>query len=210
MKVIAISGWKGSGKDLIADYLVERDDYTKFSFANILKDTVAEQYDIVRGWCDISEYKERALSRYPVDTKDEFTKMIHTFMKGEFRKDSKGVLCWTPRALCILEGSVKRSVNSQYWVQSVIKNIDTHSYSCTRPLFVIADLRYKSEAEQLKTILGSSLELVRINRFNDNPSVDPSETDLDDYTGFDNILDIRGLDIPQVKKLISKLYVGKF
>lgn len=59
---------------------------------------------------------------------------------------------------------------------------------------VISDLRYRSEAAQLKEWAKSknyNLLLVRINRFDKSPSADASEIDLDNYDGFDVIIENR-------------------
>jgi len=217
MKVIAFSGWRQSGKDTSADYLVKNFGFKKLSFAEVLKDMVAEQYNIPRQYCDDSEYKEQPLLQYPVDPKDDFSRLVCRYMTKEFAtvfgdgtvgKQSSALsepwhqfdMYWTPRALCILEGSVKRSVNSKYWTQRVINNIKNESQIGTvtaygmvafpqkitkidpQDKFVISDLRYASEVEQLKEAFGDDLILVRINRWDGSPSSDPSETDLNDYS----------------------------
>lgn len=44
--VIGLTGLKGSGKDTVADYLVEHHGFTKVSFAGLLKESVAKLFDI--------------------------------------------------------------------------------------------------------------------------------------------------------------------
>lgn len=205
MKILAISGWKRSGKDTFADHLVEKDGYKKLSFANTLKDMAAEQYGIPRTHFDDSEFKEAPIKHLPVVTKDKFGALIHKFMKKELASGY-----WTPRAILILEGSVKRSVISSYWVKRVVNTIKQEAPLLRKPLFVIADLRYKSEAEQLREAFGTNLELIRINRFDSSPSTDPSEMDLVDYKGFDNVLNTQGLNLEEYKALIDMIYTGRF
>jgi hypothetical protein len=106
---------------------------------------------------------------------------------------------WTPRALIILEGSVKRSVNSNYWAQKVIKDMVGQGDK-----LVISDLRYKSEAEQLKATFGDDLTLIRVNRFRNVDSNDPSERDLDDYD-FDVTIDNYEGDIKVLYKDLDEL-----
>jgi len=184
MTVIALSGWKQSGKDTSADFLVSECGFTKLSFASVLKDMVSKQYGINRNHCDSSRFKEKPLLQYPVDPQDPFSQMVCNFMDGEFKTaDGKNLTVpgddqyWTPRALCILEGSVKRSVNSSYWVQKVISDINKNPNHD----FVISDLRYESEIDQLSKAFGDDLVTIRINRFKENSSNDPSETNLDNY-----------------------------
>lgn len=183
-KIIALSGWKQSGKDTVANYLVENAGYIRLGFADILKDMVAEQYKIPRTWCDNPEYKELPLDKYRINPQDGFSQMIADFMQKEF-KEFGGHKYWTPRALCILEGSIKQSVNSGYWVQKVVDYIkefsEAHSNTPEICKFVISDLRYRSEVDQLREAFGDKLLTCRINRFEDSPSNDPSERDLDKH-----------------------------
>jgi len=185
MKIFALSGFKFSGKDTVADYLVKNYGMMKHSFAGPLKDMVSETYKFHRTYLDDPTKKETPLTQYPVDPKDEFSMMISGFMFKEFRERNGNVpedrtklhkkeLFWTPRALAILEGSVKRSVNSKHWVSSVIDKI---AFSKDK-IHVISDMRYKSEMSQLKAYFGSALVTVRIDRFDTVDSKDPSEFDL--------------------------------
>lgn len=204
MKVIAVSGFKGSGKDTVAAYLANEYNFERQAFADILKNMVSEQYDIPRSWCDDPVYKEWPLQQYPVDSKDKFTAVIHDLLKNEFKEhwqqnEDEFIItkCWTPRALCILEGSIKRSVNSNYWTQQVINNInlcqevDRFTGHVLDINFVISDLRYRSEVEQLRKEYGKDLLTVRINRFDSVNTTDPSEVDLIG-TKFDVTIDNKG------------------
>jgi len=232
LTVFALSGYKQSGKDTCAEYLVGNHGFTRYSFADALKDLVSEQYDIPREWCDDPKYKEHFLTNYPVNPKDKFSETIARFMFREFRavdgyntyKDyddyinktqSQSLywpLYWTPRAVLIAEGSLKRSINSNYWVMKVINQI-------VNPFFgnqnleikaVITDLRYRSELELLKSFFGpefkinknNSLTTIRINRFDQVNSTDPSERDLDGEK-FTVTLDNKGKIEDLYKKLDS-------
>jgi hypothetical protein len=183
MKVIALSGYKGSGKDTIA-LLLSKYGYIRTSFADPIKDLVSQKYRIPRSFCDDPERKELHLLEYKVDPQDNFSRMITQFMLGELPLFD-GSRYWSPRALCILEGSIARSVSSEYWVKRAMEQIDFHPFS------VISDLRYKSEVKQLRDKYGSSLLVVRINRFEKSESVDPSERDLDDFQ-FDIVIENKG------------------
>jgi hypothetical protein len=209
MKVIALSGWKQSGKDTLAAYLIEKRGAARVSFADPLKDMVAEEYGIDRASLDDPAQKERQILSLPVDPKDAYGRMISEFLFKEFRtvkgrqvtgftyenEQFRGTtgqpfehlqLFWTPRALAILKGSTNRAVRSDYWVQRAIKKI-----GAAQTLVVISDLRYKSELKQLKDAFGDDLSTVRVERFDTSPSSDPSERDLDDAS-FDYRVNNRG------------------
>jgi hypothetical protein len=198
MKVIAVSGFKGSGKDLLASHLVQKYSFKRVSFADPLKDMVSDLFDIPREYLDDPKLKEQPLFQYPAPVTDGFTSMISRFMIQEFRTDEgfwaevadvseeDGVLQsfvydWnnlyhTPRSLAILIGSSFRSASPSFWVNKAIKAINKSEQNV-----VISDLRYRSEYEQLKQSFGEDLVTIRINRFDNCPSNDPSENDLLDY-----------------------------
>jgi hypothetical protein len=58
MKVIALSGWSGSGKDTLADILV-RQGCLRFAFATPLKDIASELFGFPREWADTQDGKQK-------------------------------------------------------------------------------------------------------------------------------------------------------
>lgn len=206
MKVVAVSGWAGSGKDTLANLLIEKYGFKRIGFADPLKDNVARDFNFDRASLDDQAQKNLPLLDMPVSLRDGFTKNLGSFMVREFRtKDGKickegkvvaldsledfyGVneageiekLYWTRRALCILEGSTKRTADADYWVKRAMQNAKENGIE----LVVISDLRYKNELAGIKMSLDSedTLFTVRVNRFDNHPtnSTDPSERDLDD------------------------------
>lgn len=200
MIVIAVSGWKQSGKDLSANFLVNKYGFKRLAFADALKVNVSQQYDIPLEWLHSDVFKEKPIIDYPVVPKDLFAKMITDFMYREFRSENgekfdsieyndngamvgiglDGVrypLFHTPRSLAILEGSTKRSVDSSYWVRRAFKSVDTNG------LYVLSDVRYESEISILRKSLGpgDTIVTIRINRFETIDSTDPSERNLDRF-----------------------------
>lgn len=231
MKVIAISGYKRSGKDTSAEILVNDHNFKRVAFADILKDMVAKEYNIPREHCDDPKFKEAPIVHLPVTPKDDFSLMLCKFMVREFRDinghmpaeayvDPSGAflgvmgrhvaqLYWTPRALCILKGSTNRAVTSQFWTEQAINQItrvmnsDAPGGVCNG--FVISDLRYRSEVEQLRLAFGKDLITVRVNRA-ESASLDPSERDLDNHK-FDVVIDNTGT-IEDLKLKLKELING--
>lgn len=209
MKVLMISGYKGSGKDAVADLLQKNADYKKVSLATALKDMVSREYGLDRFIFDDQEYKEVALPDYPVVTEDFFSRDIHKKLLTEFKTKSgkipqtvyyednklkiktlmsdglitiKEQVYWTPRALLILHGSIGRSVNPSHWVEKALQGSNK---------VVIADWRYVSEYDAVVKIVGKeNVQTMRLNRY-ESDSVQESERNLD-FFKFDSIVDNKG------------------
>lgn len=210
--IIAISGWKRSGKDTVADYLVNNHNFYRIGFADPLKRSVAAEYNLTMDHLTKQELKEKALLQYPVEPKDAFSQGIIDLMRGELA-EVEGKLYWTPRALCILKGSSNRAIDAQYWVSKAIKCIEDEleDPSCNdrgewNEGVVIPDLRYRLEAVQLKEAFGANLTTIRIERFDSSPSTDPSERDLDKYNFDFTIKNTTTVDnlYKQVERLLIK------
>lgn len=192
-KLIAISGWKGAGKDTAGLHLMLEYGYQPISFAYELKNMVAQLYGIDRMWMDDRTKKDMPLMQLPVIPTDSFSKAIHDLLPDEL---SSGY--WTPRALCILEGSIKRSVYANFWVKKVVDTILTGTNN-----YVITDMRYANEADVLKMFIPSTLTL-RIERPGHIITTqDASERDLDNYK-FDKVL-TNGSTIPDFHRNIDLL-----
>ncbi len=170
-RLVALSGWRGSGKDTTAAHLVQKYGYRQLSFAAKLKDQVAGQFGVPRDHLDSPTHKESPLSAFPVISTDTFSEVLHNLLRAELASGY-----WTPRALCILIGSLHRSVDPNHWVRTVAREvIDNPNQN-----YVISDMRYKSEADTLR-ILIPQLVTVRINRFETINTTEASERDLDNY-----------------------------
>lgn len=203
MKIVALSGWKGSGKDMLADYLNKEHGFKKLSFAGLLKDMAASQYGIPRGHFDDRYLKEAPILELPAVVDDEWSnkimEMVYPHLRTQFGEIPSSYIIYknnlysvpanipaqpgmvsllyhTPRSLAVIEGSTKRSIQSSYWVRAAISQAKPDG------LYVISDVRYKSELRQLRDAAGQSNVLsVRIERFSSTDVTDPSERDLDDW-----------------------------
>lgn len=174
--VVLISGFRGAGKDTAARYLDERFDFKRLAFADVLKDHVANSYEIPRMMFDDRHLKETPLLQYPIVSADRFSEQVHMMMENE-HSTCNGRLYHTPRSLCILEGSIKRSVDANYWVRQVAKEVREGGKYC------ISDWRYRSEVAGLKSLLpNAKIITLRIDRQANISSTDPSERDLEGYT----------------------------
>ena len=193
--IIALSGFKGSGKDEGAKILIGEYGFRRVAFADVLKDLVADMYGVERSAMDDPARKEKPILSLPVSPKDKFSEHMLTIQWNELRdKDGKAAeaykdgtqLYHTPRSLCILIGSVNRFVNPNYWVERALNDV--------RGNIVITDLRYRNEDAQVRAIadgVKKNFQHVRVSRFDTCPSTDPSERDLDGFD-FDKVIQNRG------------------
>jgi hypothetical protein len=197
--IILISGWKGSGKDTMFEYLKQKYGFERFAFADDLKDMSALPYALERNDMDDPVLKETPILCYPVISKDSYSALVQNELYTHFStfhgqkpgKDDKPVrdesgnllfngeqLFWTPRAILILEGSTKRSVYPDFWADKSKKMF------CISKI-AITDCRYESEIERVKKLFkGYIVIVVRVDVDGEPTSKDASERALDNYPGF--------------------------
>jgi hypothetical protein len=215
MLIVGINAWAGSGKDTAAELLIEEFGFSRVAYADPLKVNVARDFNIKLEDLHSQTGKEAPIRELPVYCKDKFALNFNTFMFREFRGidgykpedgdkyhiddygqmflrkkgDSMSLfpLYWNRRALCIAEGSTKRSANPDYWVEKAIQSAKESGHT----LIVISDLRYKNEVAATKMAIDNENDkfvTIRVNRFETTTSTDPSERDLDDAT-FDYVIE---------------------
>jgi hypothetical protein len=227
MKVLGLSGWRRSGKDTAGDFLRQHG-FMRVAYADALKANVAKFYGLSDAHLTDQKLKEEPLLEYPAYVGDKGSLgIVSAFMKelctasgnklGQYdimlytdgcayHSVDGEKLYWTPRALMIMEGTSKRAVHKDYWVMQAINKIDQMSESFKN--FYISDVRYKSEAESMKKEYGSDFVSVRINRYDDCPSTDASERDMDDYV-FDYVIDNKGT-LAEFEAKVSSLVLEVF
>lgn len=141
-QVIALIGHAGSGKDTVANILIEKYGYTKLSFAAKLKDAVAIVYDV-----------DRALLEGDTDESRKFRETPCTNMGGK-----------TPRQVMQQFGTeVGRSVYAKTWVDAVTRQIDANP----EQQFVITDCRFENELAAIAAL--PNARVWAINRYTVDP-----------------------------------------
>ena len=170
-QVIALSGWKGAGKDFAAEYLRDTYGFQRLALADVLKDMVAEMFNIPRDSCDDRILKERSLLTLPARPVDSFSDTVHSVLRTELIEGY-----WTPRALCILLGSLCRSVDPDYWVRRIASTINKNPGTN----YVITDVRYRNEVRVLQEVVPGVI-VARVDRGEKPLTTDASENDLNDF-----------------------------
>lgn len=200
MILIGISGKKGSGKDLLASYL-KKYGFINLPFASELKEAVRRDFNLSLEQTD-GKLKE-------ADT--EFVKEKHWINNGsviELRAFN-----WTPREMMIAYGQFFRQFDPMYWVKKTfdkIYQIKAFEHYENNEMFrvCISDVRFRNEANYIKEKAGYLVRLDRKPELNiyKTPSTDLSETDLDNYQGFDFTLDKENNLVPaDLEKFAGKI-----
>jgi hypothetical protein len=155
--IVMLSGWAGSGKDTVANIMTSEHRYTRFAFADALKDDVHQCTGIPMQILHSPYMKMEALP-FPIDG---FPDAI------------------TYRDVIIQHAARQRALDNDIYSRKVVDEICAKKASRV----VISDWRYQREYEVLKEAFPEVTVRKVVIR---NPSVSqmdiPSEHDLDDIT----------------------------
>ena len=184
-----ISGYCGSGKDLAADYLVKTHNFTKMAIANELKLLVAKKYNIDHN-LTLTQAGKKIVIDFPIFGKKTIRELL--IEEAVFQKQRMGPNIFINHLIDKIK------------INDVIYR-DTHQEN-----IVISDFRYTNEFEQVYNMFniakyrinetnGESAKVItiKLNRFDEPPINDISETQLDNFK-FDFVIDN--------KKSIDDLY----
>lgn len=159
--IIGLSGYARSGKDTAADHLVAEYGFTRYSFAAPMKEAMYRLNPIVSSDAIGSFRYQNLVDVYGLD-------------------DAKDSYPEIRRLLQVFGTEVGREMfGPNFWVDLALN-------SAKEDKVVISDVRFKNEAEGIKSAGG---QVWRINRLGIGPVTNhASEIDLDDYQ-FDNVID---------------------
>lgn len=140
MSLIAICGFQGSGKDTLANILIEKG-YTKVSFAGLLKDVVATIFTWNRDLLEGTTEKSRKW-RETVD---------------DWWSTRLNIPNLTPRYVLQQIGTdvFRNHFHPDIWVAAIERKISNMSG------VVITDCRFPNEIEMIKKLNGSLIHIVR-------------------------------------------------
>lgn len=125
MTIIGLVGSAGSGKDTLANYLINQYNFQKYSFASSLKDAIASIFNWDRNLLE----GDTEISRKFRETKDDFWKI-------------------SPREAMQTIGTdlFRNHFDPDIWVKSLILKIKDQKN------IVISDCRFENEVKALKNI----------------------------------------------------------
>lgn len=168
-KLVLINGWATSGKDTMADYLVMNHNYKKMQFSYFLKECVSNKYNIDLKLLSSQEGKKKLYSVH------DYPEMV------------------SGRKLLIDYAKEARKLNNAFFVEKIIKDINSLKEIKNTKNIVISDFRYPVEYNEIIKHLSNEylVRTIRINRYKMSPINDPSEIQLETFK-FDHIFDNNG------------------
>jgi len=187
--IVGISGKINSGKSTFSKRLVELG-FHKFSFADWMKQYCANVYGVPVEWMYDQDAKESTAREYKIS---ELCKDLRPFERMGYSAER----C---RELVL---QLEKTLNRSHFIslREMLQYVGTEYFRALDPNFhvkrtverldhdldyVCDDLRFPNEVEALKQVHAT---LYRINRPSHSDTGNhPSETALDDYTGWDRII----------------------
>jgi hypothetical protein len=133
IKIIGICGFKGAGKDTIADYLVNNKNFIKISFASVIKDIISILFVWDRNMLEGITQEDRLIRE----------------QEDIWWSNKLGVKC-TPRWAMQNIGTdiFRKYFNDNIWIYSLQKRLESNK----NVNYVISDVRFPNEIEFLKSI----------------------------------------------------------
>lgn len=134
-RIIGIVGWISSGKDTVADYLVNCHNYRKDSFANTLKDAVAAVF----GW-------DRELLEGRTEQAREWREQVDTWWAERLNMPKL-----SPRWILQHWGTevCRQAFHDDIWIASIENKLRN-----SQDNIVISDCRFPNEIQAIKRVGG--------------------------------------------------------
>lgn len=200
--IIGISGKKQSGKNTVASIMLAINLYYKIKRSCYAEEMIGKK-DLV--WfvtkCLISNYAEYVQDKSFTNADYRITAFARPLKEAvalifginvedledqEFKESDSPIKSPTGRLYTWREilqkfgTEVGRAISPDFWIEAFLRN-----YKNTYSTWIVSDVRFKTEAEAIKSRGGF---LIRVNRDTGSTDDHPSEIDLDDYQDFNVII----------------------
>jgi hypothetical protein len=149
--LIGVNGFKGSGKDTVADWLVRERGFVKLSLADPLKDAFCILFQTDRETLDELKNDPNAytsLQRYEDLDRDGSNENVKLFTYRTVRE-----------TLQVLGSEVGRDLfGEDFWIKQLVRNIGKFS---TGTDIVVPDCRFENELKQILNMGGKTIRVRR-------------------------------------------------
>ncbi len=187
--IIGLSGVAGSGKDTVADFLVQHHCFEKISIASPMKKICQELF----GWDDDRLYGPSSL-RNAVD---------------ERRKRPDGEFLTARHALQTL-GTWGRDCYEDIWVDRAIQDAGERLRYFKSDGVVFSDVRMKNERDAIWKAGGRVWRIVRPGAgLTGAAAQHPSETELTDDMPYDKVLNNQDGPLEDLRRLVANAIGGR-
>ncbi len=161
--LVALTGLAGSGKDTVADVLVEQRGFVKLAFADALRKEVAAAFDI-----DPIHLTQRETKEHPISALTLYRCLDIGFsdcIAGVFNAAGLSPKLLhvprSPRQILQWWGTeYRRAQDPDYWIKKTCQAIAILA-ECGRDRIVISDCRFENEADMVRRLDGSIWQVVR-------------------------------------------------
>lgn len=147
MKLIALTGLHGAGKDTVADALPAR----KLAFADTLYDEVSEAWGVTVAWLKDRDRKDAPQEALAVRFCKDVDFFLYILCCSESARSPRQILQWW--------GDYQRAYDPDYFVDAVRVQIEAAWGIDKR--FVITDCRFPNEAAMVRQLGGQIWQVVR-------------------------------------------------
>lgn len=186
--MILISGWAGAGKDEVAKFFVTHAGFTRFAFADTLKDDVAEATGLPRTLFE-RPFKDQPIPSEFLSSSTE-PKYLNVLLKELQSKNKNNKENGTPRDLLLLHAAKEREKDPDIYARKTVSNILNNK--CKTKSAVISDWRMMREGEFVKGELLGLKESpswkilhIRVNRPEIPSPIADIDHELDSFPSFD-------------------------
>ena len=161
IQIIGITGFKRSGKDLVASWLHEQYGYSRMAFADPLKRGVAAIFGLSDDQV-FNDAKDRKDPFWGVTPREILQIMGTEVMRQAFPKMLPGLAC-----------------GSDFWIKRMERQIlESHAGDIRHARIAIPDVRFSNEYDLIRRLGGFVIKIVRLSQV--GKSVDGHASESDD------------------------------